>query len=116
MNIDAVTLDEVRRQAEATRAEIEVLKTALQASGIKKVQRGVAATTGGHEISITVTPVDVSKAMLIVTPQFPATNTNAVTICSGGRLIDSTTVGVFGWYRNGSSLLPIPVAWQLVEF
>ena len=46
MNFDPITLDEVRRQAEATRADVAALSAAVQNNSvIKKVQRGVVTPT-----------------------------------------------------------------------
>ena len=65
MSFDPITLDEVRRQAEATRADVATLSAAMQSlSVIKKVQRGVVTPTSSGEVVLTVSAIDVNKAFM----------------------------------------------------
>lgn len=118
MNIDAVTLDEVRRQAETTRAEIAEVKTTLQNIGIKKVQRGVVTPTNGNEIVVTVSAFDTNKSMLSLlsvggASMYDRNTTTNISI----RIINGTSIGVTAASVHESFGNKYhPVSWELVEF
>ena len=119
MNFDPITLDEVRRQAEATRADVAALSAAVQNNSvIKKVQRGVVTPTSTAEVVVTVSAVDVNKAFmtLLTKAQSTAPNRGTQSIISA-RIINSTSIGIKG-YSIVESLTNVyhPVSWELVEF
>ena len=119
MNFDPITLDEVRRQAEATRADVAALSAAVQGlSVIKKVQRGVITPTSTAEVVVTVSAIDVNKAFmtLLTKAQNTAINRDTQNIISA-RIINSTSIGIKG-YTIGEGMMNAyhPVSWELVEF
>ena len=119
MNFDPITLDEVRRQAEATRADLAALSAAVQGlSVIKKVQRGVVTTTSSAEVVVTVSAVDVNKAFmtLLTKAQKTAPDRGTQNIISA-RIIDSTSIGIkaFTVVESFTNVYH-PVSWELVEF
>lgn len=119
MNFDPITLDEVRRQAEATRADVATLSAAMQSlSVIKKVQRGVVTPTSYSEVVVTVSAVDVNKAFITLLTK--AQNTAAERGTRGiisARIISSTSIGIKGFtFIEGSVYEYHPVSWELVEF
>ncbi len=120
MSFDPITLDEVRRQAEATRADLAALSAAVQGlSVIKKVQRGVITPTSADEVVVTVSAIDVNKAFmtLLTKAQNTAANRGTQNIISA-RIINSTSIGITaitvleGW----AGVYGHPVSWELVEF
>ena len=119
MNFDPITLDEVRRQAEATRADVAALSAAVQGlSVIKKVQRGVVTPTSMDEVVVTVSAVDLNKAFmtLLTKAQNADYSSNTHGIISA-RIISSTSIGIKGFTAVGSwAALYHPVSWELVEF
>ncbi len=119
MNFDPITLDEVRRQAEATRADVAALSAAVQGlSVIKKVQRGVVTTTSSAEVVVTVSAVDVNKAFmtLLTKAQNTAYGRGTQGIISA-RIIDSTSIGIQAFTSVESWVTSYhPVSWELVEF
>lgn len=119
MSFDPITLDEVRRQAETTRADVAALSAAVQGlSVIKKVQRGVVTPTSTAEVVVTVSAIDVNKAFmtLLTKAQNTAIDMDTQNIISA-RIINSTSIGiqaltvVGGWATSYH-----PVSWELVEF
>ena len=119
MNFDPITLDEVRRQAEATRADVATLSAAMQSlSVIKKVQRGVVTPTSYAEVVVTVSAVDVNKAFMTLLTK--AQNANYSRNTSGiisARIISSTSIGITGVSAiEGLRYEYHPVSWELVEF
>ena len=119
MNFDPITLDEVRRQAEATRADVATLSAAMQSlSVIKKVQRGVVTPTSSEEVVLTVSAIDVNKAFmtLLTKAQKTAPDRGTQNIISA-RIIDSTSIGIKGFTTvNSWAASYHPVSWELVEF
>ena len=119
MSFDPITLDEVRRQAEATRADVATLSAAMQSlSVIKKVQRGVVTPTSSEEVVLTVSAIDVNKAFLTLLTKAHNTTTDRDTqnIISA-RVISSTTIGIKGFTVVESlTIVYHPVSWELVEF
>ena len=119
MNFDPITLDEVRRQAEATRADLAALSAAVQGlSVIKKVQRGVVTPTSSEEVVVTVSAVDLNKAFMTLLTKVQNTSYSRST--SGiisARIINSTSIGIKA-FTVVESLTNIyhPVSWELVEF
>ena len=119
MNFDPITLDEVRRQAEATRADVAALSAAVQGlSVIKKVQRGVVTPTSTAEVVVTVSAIDVNKAFmtLLTKAQNTAADGGTQNIISA-RIINSTSIGIEA-FTVGEVLTTVyhPVSWELVEF
>ena len=119
MRFDPITLDEVRRQAEATRADVATLSAAMQSlSVIKKVQRGVVTPTSYAEVVVTVSAVDVNKAFMTLLTK--AQNANYSRNTSGiisARIISSTSIGITGVSAiEGLRYEYHPVSWELVEF
>ena len=119
MSFDPITLDEVRRQAEATRADLAALSAAVQGlSVIKKVQRGVVTPTSTAEVVVTVSAVDVNKAFmtLLTEAQNTAADRGTQNIISA-RIINSTSIGIKA-FTVVESLTNVyhPVSWELVEF
>ena len=119
MRFDPITLDEVRRQAEATRADVATLSAAMQSlSVIKKVQRGVVTPTSNAEVVVTVSAVDVNKAFMTLLTK--AQNANYSRNTSGiisARIISSTSIGITGVSAiEGLRYEYHPVSWELVEF
>ena len=119
MSFDPITLDEVRRQAEATRADLAALSAAVQGlSVIKKVQRGVVTPTSTAEVVVTVSAIDVNKAFmtLLTKAQNTAENRGTQNIISA-RIINSTSIGIKGFsFVEGLTIVYHPVSWELVEF
>ena len=119
MRFDPITLDEVRRQAEATRADVATLSAAMQSlSVIKKVQRGVVTPTSYAEVVVTVSAVDVNKAFLtLLTTAHNTTSGRSTQNMISARVISSTTIGIKG-FTVVESLTNVyhPVSWELVEF
>lgn len=119
MNFDPITLDEVRRQAEATRADLAALSAAVQGlSVIKKVQRGVITPTSTAEVVVTVSAIDVNKAFmtLLTKAQDTAADKGMQNIISA-RIINSTSIGIKGFTLiEGLRYEYHPVSWELVEF
>ena len=119
MRFDPITLDEVRRQAEATRADVATLSAAMQSlSVIKKVQRGVVTPTSTAEVVVTVSAIDVNKAfMTLLTKGHDSAPSRGLQNMISARIINSTSIGI-----NGYSILESlryeyhPVSWELVEF
>ena len=118
MNFDPITLDEVRRQAEATRADVAALSAAVQNNSvIKKVQRGVVTPTSMDEVVVTVSAIDVNKAfMTLLTKGHNSAPSNGLQNMISARIINSTSIGING-YSIGGGLMPVyhPVSWELVE-
>ena len=119
MSFDPITLDEVRRQAEATRADLAALSAAVQGlSVIKKVQRGVITPTSTAEVVVTVSAIDVNKAFmtLLTKAQNTAADRGTQNIISA-RIINSTSIGIEA-FTVVESLTNVyhPVSWELVEF
>ena len=118
MNFDPITLDEVRRQAEATRADLAALSAAVQGlSVIKKVQRGVV-TPSTAEVVVTVSAIDVNKAfMTLLTKGHNSTPSNSLQNMISARIISSTSIGIKGFsFVEGLTIVYHPVSWELVEF
>ena len=118
MNFDPITLDEVRRQAEATRADLAALSAAVQGlSVIKKVQRGVV-TPSTAEVVVTVSAIDVNKAFLtLLTTAHNTTSGRSTQNMISARVISSTTIGIKGFtVVDGWAISYHPVSWELVEF
>ena len=119
MRFDPITLDEVRRQAEATRADVATLSAAMQSlSVIKKVQRGVVTPTSNAEVVVTVSAIDVNKAfMTLLTKGHNSAPSNGLQNMISARIINSTSIGIKG-YSIFESLPNVyhPVSWELVEF
>ena len=119
MNFDPITLDEVRRQAEATRADLAALSAAVQGlSVIKKVQRGVITPTSTAEVVVTVSAIDVNKAFmtLLTKAQNTAADRGTQNIISA-RIINSTSIGIEAFtVLAGLTTVYDPVSWELVEF
>lgn len=119
MNFDPITLDEVRRQAEATRADLAALSAAVQGlSVIKKVQRGVVTPTSTDEVVVTVSAIDVNKAFmtLLTKAQNTVFERGSQNIISA-RIINSTSIGIKGFTTVDSWATSYhPVSWELVEF
>ena len=119
MNFDPITLDEVRRQAEATRADLAALSAAVQGlSVIKKVQRGVVTPKSSGEVVLTVSAIDVNKAFLtlLTTAHNTASGRSTQNMISA-RVISSTTIGINGFtVEDGWATSYHPVSWELVEF
>ena len=119
MNFDPITLDEVRRQAEATRADVAALSAAVQNNSvIKKVQRGVVTPTSTAEVVVTVSAVDLNKAFmtLLTKAQNTAAGRGTQNIISA-RIINSTSIGITGVSaKEGPRYEYHPVSWELVEF
>ena len=118
MNFDPITLDEVRRQAEATRADLAALSAAVQGlSVIKKVQRGVV-TPSTAEVVVTVSAIDVNKAFmtLLTKAQNTVIDRGTKNIISA-RIINSTSIGIQAFAIVESlTIFYHPVSWELVEF
>ena len=119
MRFDPITLDEVRRQAEATRADVATLSAAMQSlSVIKKVQRGVVTPTSSEEVVLTVSAIDVNKAFLtLLTKGHNSAPDRYLQNVISARIINSTSIGIKGFsliesLRNDYH----PVSWELVEF
>ena len=119
MNFDPITLDEVRRQAEATRADVAALSAAVQNNSvIKKVQRGVVTPTSSEEVVVTVSAVDLNKAFmtLLTKAQKTAPDRGTQNIISA-RIIDSTSIGIKAFtFVEGWKNIYHSVSWELVEF
>ncbi len=119
MNFDPITLDEVRRQAEATRADVAALSAAVKNNSvIKKVQRGVVTPTSAAEVVVTVSAVDLNKAFmtLLTEVQNTAADRGTQSIISA-RIISSTSIGIKGFTLiEGLGYEYHPVSWELVEF
>ncbi len=119
MSFDPITLDEVRRQAEATRADVATLSAAMQSlSVIKKVQRGVVTPKSSEEVVLTVSAIDVNKAFLtLLTTAHNTTSGRSTQNMISARVISSTTIGIKG-FTVVESLTNVyhPVSWELVEF
>ena len=119
MSFDPITLDEVRRQAEATRADVAALSAAMQSlSVIKKVQRGVVTPTSTAEVVLTVSAIDVNKAFLtlLTTARNTMSGRNTQSMISA-RIISSTSIGITGFSNiEGLRYEYHPVSWELVEF
>lgn len=119
MNFDPITLDEVRRQAEATRADVAALSAAVKNNSvIKKVQRGVVTPTSSEEVVVTVSAVDLNKAFmtLLTKAQNADYSKNTGGIISA-RIISSTSIGIKGFTLiEGLRYEYHPVSWELVEF
>ena len=119
MSFDPITLDEVRRQAEATRADLAALSAAVQGlSVIKKVQRGVVTPTSTDEVVVTVSAIDVNKAfMTLLTKGHNSEPSNGLQNMISARIINSTSIGIRA-FTVVESLTTIyhPVSWELVEF
>ena len=119
MSFDPITLDEVRRQAEATRADVAALSAAVQGlSVIKKVQRGVVTPTSNAEVVVTVSAVDVNKAfMTLLTKGHNSAPSNGLQNMISARIINSTSIGIKGFsFVEGLRYEYHPVSWELVEF
>ena len=119
MSFDPITLDEVRRQAEATRADVAALSAAVQGlSVIKKVQRGVVTPTSTAEVVVTVSAFDVNKAFLnLLTTGGDTSDTRGTQMRISARVINSTTIGIKGYTTVDSWATSYhPVSWELVEF
>ena len=119
MNFDPITLDEVRRQAEATRADVAALSAAVQNNSvIKKVQRGVVTPTSSAEVVVTVSAVDVNKAfMTLLTNGGDTSDTRGTQMRISARVINSTSIGIKGFTTVESLANSYhPVSWELVEF
>ena len=119
MSFDPITLDEVRRQAEATRADVAALSAAVQGlSVIKKVQRGVITPTSTAEVVVTVSAIDVNKAFmtLLTKAQNTAADRGTQNIIFA-RIINSTSIGIkaFTVVESFTNVYH-PVSWELVEF
>ena len=119
MSFDPITLDEVRRQAEATRADVATLSAAMQSlSVIKKVQRGVVTPTSYEEVVVTVSAIDVNKAFmtLLTKAQNTVIDRGTQNIISA-RIINSTSIGIKAFtVVEGFTNVYHPVSWELVEF
>ncbi len=119
MSFDPITLDEVRRQAEATRADLAALSAAVQGlSVIKKVQRGVITPTSAAEVVVTVSAIDVNKAFmtLLTKAQNTAADRGTQNIISA-RIINRTSIGITAFTVVESWTTAYhPVSWELVEF
>ena len=119
MSFDPITLDEVRRQAEATRADVAALSAAMQSlSVIKKVQRGVVTPTSTAEVVVTVSAIDVNKAfMTLLTKGHNSAPSNGLQNMISARIISSTSIGIKGFTLiEGLRYEYHPVSWELVEF
>ena len=119
MSFDPITLDEVRRQAEATRADVAALSAAMQSlSVIKKVQRGVVTPTSSAEVVLTVSAIDVNKAfMTLLTKGHNSEPSNGLQNMISARIINSTSIGIKGFTLiEGLRYEYHPVSWELVEF
>ncbi len=119
MNFDPITLDEVRRQAEATRADVAALSAAVKNNSvIKKVQRGVVTPTSSEEVVVTVSAVDVNKAfMTLLTNGGDTSDTRGTQMRISARVINSTSIGIKGFTTvDGGVNSYHPVSWELVEF
>ena len=119
MRFDPITLDEVRRQAEATRADVATLSAAMQSlSVIKKVQRGVVTPTSYAEVVVTVSAIDVNKASLtLLTTAHKTMSGGSTQNMISARVISSTTIGIKGFTAvDGWIIASHPVSWELVEF
>ena len=118
MNFDPITLDEVRRQAEATRADVAALSAAVQGlSVIKKVQRGLVTPTSTAEVVVTVSAVDVNKAfMTLLTKAQNTVNGRGTQNIISARIINSTSIGIKAFTEVESfTNVYHPVSWELVE-
>ena len=119
MSFDPITLDEVRRQAEATRADVATLSAAMKSlSVIKKVQRGVVTPTSAAEVVLTVSAIDVNKAfMTLLTKGHNSAPSNGLQNMISARIINSTSIGIKGFsIIEGLRYDYHPVSWELVEF
>ena len=119
MSFDPITLDEVRRQAEATRADVAALSAAVQGlSVIKKVQRGVVTPTSSEEVVVTVSAIDVNKAfMTLLTKGHNSAPSKGLQNMISARIINSTSIGIKGFTLiEGLRYEYHPVSWELVEF
>ena len=119
MRFDPITLDEVRRQAEATRADVATLSAAMQSlSVIKKVQRGVVTPTSTAEVVLTVSAIDVNKAfMTLLTKGHNSAPSKGLQNMISARIISSTSIGITGFSNiEGMRYDYHPVSWELVEF
>ena len=119
MSFDPITLDEVRRQAEATRADVAALSAAMQSlSVIKKVQRGVVTPTSTAEVVLTVSAIDVNKAfMTLLTKGHNSAPSKGLQNMISARIISSTSIGITGFSNiEGMRYDYHPVSWELVEF
>ena len=119
MSFDPITLDEVRRQAETTRADVAALSAAVQGlSVIKKVQRGVVTPTSTAEVVVTVSAIDVNKAfMTLLTKGHNSEPSNGLQNMISARIISSTSIGIKGFTLiEGLRYEYHPVSWELVEF
>ena len=119
MSFDPITLDEVRRQAEATRADLAALSAAVQGlSVIKKVQRGVITPTSTAEVVVTVSAVDVNKAFItLLTKSHNSQPDYGLKNVISARIISSTSIGITGVSLiEGVRYEYHPVSWELVEF
>ena len=119
MNFDPITLDEVRRQAEATRADVAALSAAVKNNSvIKKVQRGVVTPTSTDEVVVKVSAVDVNKTfMTLLTNEGDTFNSRGTQMRISARVINSTSIGIKGFTNvEGWETSYHPVSWELVEF
>ena len=119
MSFDPITLDEVRRQAEATRADVAALSAAMQSlSVIEKVQRGVVTPTSSAEVVLTVSAIDVNKAfMTLLTKGHNSVPSNGLQNMISARIINSTSIGIKGFsFVESLTNVYHPVSWELVEF
>ena len=119
MSFDPITLDEVRRQAEATRADVAALSAAVQGlSVIKKVQRGVVTPTSTAEVVVTVSAIDVNKAfMTLLTKAHKSAFDRGLQNMISARIINSTSIGIQAFtIVEGLTTVYHPVSWELVEF
>lgn len=87
--------------------------------GVKSVQRGaVSLPASTTSVTVTVTSVTTSKAVLIVTSRVTPTNNNTLTDFTSasqfvsGQLTNATTISI----TRGKTGYPMTVEWQLVEY
>jgi hypothetical protein len=119
MSFDPITLDEVRRQAEATRADLAALSAVVQSLSVsKKVQRGVVTPTSMAEVVVTVSAIDVNKAfMTLLTNGHNSAFDRGLQNMISARVINSTSIGIKGFsIVESQSNIYHPVSWELVEF
>lgn len=87
----------------------------LLGGGIKSVQRGkytMSNASSGTE-NITISPVDASKSIVLISYRVIGGGTNNVRYVYG-RILDSTTLSLV---RNtGSSTVSVQVSWQVIEY
>lgn len=114
-NVKADNVTQVTAQTTAINGNTDTKTAALLAKGnVKSIQRGVAVVSGsagGRKVDVTIAPVDMTKAVLILTGSYKA---DAASDAHTATLTTQTNIEIWA-YISGSSY-PANVSWQLVEY